>query len=83
MPRSTRRRRVGKPRRARAARRGGTRLVREIRQNVGKYVAISEDWSRVVAVGRTFAQALAHAREAGFPEAGILLACRDYGAVAF
>ncbi len=84
MPRSTRVRRDGEPRKARpAARRAEPRIVREIRQNVGKHVAIARDWSRVVAVGATFKEALEQARAAGFPDAPVILAAKNYSAVSF
>ncbi|MCI0341195.1 MAG: DUF5678 domain-containing protein [Planctomycetales bacterium] len=60
-----------------------SRLSKEIRRNAGKYVAIAADWSRVVAVGKTFSEALAKARADGHDDAAILLALRDYGAVAY
>ena len=61
------------------ARRRDPRIVREIRENAGKWVALAPDWSRVVAIGRTWGEARRRAIAAGHPEAPAILAARDYG----
>ena len=61
------------------ARRTEPRIVREIRENAGKWVALAPDWSRVVAIGRTWGEARRRAIAAGHPEAPAILAARDYG----
>lgn len=58
-------------------------IAAEIRRHAGKYVALARDWSRVVAVGESWRKAREKAIELGFPDAPVILAARDYSAVAF
>lgn len=58
-------------------------IAAEIRRHAGKYVALARDWSRVVAVGRSWSEAREKAIEAGFPDAPVIRAARDYSAVVF
>ncbi|HKB15785.1 MAG TPA: hypothetical protein VKF62_06955 [Planctomycetota bacterium] len=70
--RSTRRsrsRRAADPERA---------VCRAIARNAGKYVAVARDWTRVVAVGRSWWEAHEKAIDAGFPDAPVFMAARDY-----
>ncbi|HET6202245.1 MAG TPA: hypothetical protein VFI25_05515 [Planctomycetota bacterium] len=53
----------------------------QIARNAGKYVAINREWTRVVAVGRTLMEAHRRAIEAGFADAPIFRARRDYSGI--
>ena len=50
----------------------------EIRRHAGKYIAIARDWSRIVAVGKSRKETYEKAIAAGFPDAPVFLAARDY-----
>jgi hypothetical protein len=62
--------------------RGLTRQEREvcnqIRRHAGKFVAITREWTKIVAVGRTRNETRERAIAAGFPDAPVFLAARDY-----
>ncbi len=53
----------------------------QIARNAGKYVAVNREWTRVVAVGTTLLEAHRNAIEAGFPDAPVFRARRDYSGI--
>ncbi|MGH7149697.1 MAG: hypothetical protein ACREIU_03305 [Planctomycetota bacterium] len=61
----------------------GAVVCAQIARNAGKYVAVNREWTRVVAVGKTFMEAHRKAIEAGFPDAPVFLAAKDYSGIFF
>ncbi|MCI0585710.1 MAG: hypothetical protein L0323_02575 [Planctomycetes bacterium] len=53
-------------------------MCAQIARNAGKFVAVNREWTRVVAVGKSWWEAHEKAIEAGYPDAPVFMAARDY-----
>ncbi|MCI0585707.1 MAG: hypothetical protein L0323_02560 [Planctomycetes bacterium] len=66
------------PQRGRGLTRQEREICNQIRRHAGKFIAVTREWTRIVAVGKTWRETHEKAIDAGFPDAPVFRAARDY-----